>query len=336
MKRNNLILAGVFAVLIVLAIAIPKGNKQGAAPGGPGAAAGQGKAAGKVAGKAAGASATVFRITSVLAAVQDLHSYLEINGDVEADNTVAMYPDISGKLVSLRANLGSKVGKGEIIAEIDPSKPGANYSLSPVYAPISGTVTSIPVKVGSTVSTSTVIAVIGDIGNLQVTARIPEREIAVLKTGLPAEITFEAYPGLVFAATVFRVSPLVDSTSRTKEIYLSFVRDDARINAGMFASIKLYTTVSENCVAVPDEAVVTSYDKDYVFIVNGDSTVTKREVTKGVSVDGACQIVSGLAGGERVAYEGVSVLSDGVTVKDISKTSETKPALEAAPDGGNQ
>jgi RND family efflux transporter, MFP subunit len=307
MKKKNLLLIAAFAIVIVVVIVLPKGNKNGA--GGPGMPAKSGD--------------TVFRITSVEATRADLQSYIETNGDVEADNTVDVYPDIAGKLVTLRAHLGTKVSKGEAIADIDPSKPGASYALSPVYAPISGTLTSVPQKIGATVSTGTSIAQIGDIGNLQVSAKIPERDVAVLKTGLRAIVTFEAYPGVEFPVHVFRVSPLVDSTSRTKEIYLSFDAEDTRINAGMFAKIKLFTTVSKGCVTVPEESIVTNYEKQYVYAVNGDSTVTKREVKIGTTVDGVTEILSGLKVGEKIANQGVTSLSDGVKVKDISTKAET-------------
>jgi RND family efflux transporter MFP subunit len=192
-----------------------------------------------------------------------------------------------------------------------------------VYAPISGTITATPQKIGATVYTGTSVASIGDISNLQVSAKIPERDIAVLKTGLKAIVTFEAYPGVEFPAHAFRVSPLVDPASRTKEIFLSFDSKDERINSGMFARIKLFTTVTKGCVTVPEESIVTADDKKYAFIVGSDNTVAKREVTVGASVDGVCEILSGLKAGERVADQGVSSLADGAKVKDISAKSET-------------
>jgi multidrug efflux pump subunit AcrA (membrane-fusion protein) len=313
MKRNKLILIAVFAALIALAVFLPKGNKAGAGSGGKGKNP---------------AAETTFRITTVMAEKKDLHSYLEVNGDVEADNSVEVYPDIAGKLARLGAHLGSTVKKGEQIAAVDPSKPGASYSLSPIYAPISGTVTSMPHKLGATVTTGTAIAVIGDISNLQVVAKISEREIAVLRTGLKAIVTFEAYPGVEFPATVFRVSPLVDSTSRTKEIYLSFDEDDARINAGMFAKIKLFTTVARGAVTVPEDALVQNYDQYFVYVVGDSAIVSKREVKKGSTVDGIVELLSGIKEGERVAYQGVSVLSDGAKVKDIGEAATTKGGTE--------
>lgn len=299
MRRRNLILTAAFAAIVALLVALPKGNK-GGRPG-------------------AGPEETAFRITSVEAKTADMTAYLEMNGDVEADNTVAAYPDIAGKLARLHVALGSAVKKGDLIAEIDPSKPGERYALSPVYAPIRGTVTSTPQKPGATVTTGTAIAEIGDIERLQVVAKVSERDVAVLKKGLKAVVTFEAYPGAEFGATVFRVSPLVDSTSRTKEIYLAFDKPDARINSGMFAKVKLYTTLYKDSVTVPEDAIVQNYEKTYVYVVSGDSTVSKREVQRGVTVDGISQVVAGLESGEVVAYQGVTVLSDGAKIKDVGR-----------------
>ena len=298
MKRRNLILVAVFAALIVLLVALPKGKK--------GPRPGEG-------------AATAFRITSVAASTADMTDYLEMNGDVEADNTVSVYPEIGGKLARLRVELGSTVQKGDLIAEIDPSKPGERYALSPVYSPIKGTVTSRPLKAGATVTTGTAVAQIGDVDHLQVVARVSERDVAVLKKGLKATVTIEAYPGVDFPATVFRVSPLVDATSRTKEIYLSFDKQDSRINSGMFAKVKLYTTLYKDAVVVPEGSIVQNYDKTYVFVVNGDDTVSKREVIRGITVDGMSQVVQGLEPGETIAHQGVTVLSDGAKVRDVGK-----------------
>jgi multidrug efflux pump subunit AcrA (membrane-fusion protein) len=118
-------------------------------------------------------------------------------------------------------------------------------------------------------------------------------------------------------------------------VYLSFDSDDTRINAGMYAGVKLYTTLYKDVVTVPEDAVVSIYEKDYVYVVNADSTVSRREVKKGASVDGVCAIVSGLEPGERIAVDGVTVLSDGVTVKDISQK-EKSGASESAADGAKQ
>lgn len=284
-----------------------------------------GKSSGKSAGfdgrGGRGGNSAVVSVRTMTAEITTLHGYVNTNGEVESQNSVSVYPDMGGKVISTSVMLGSSVKKNDIIAYVDPSEPGTNYRSSPVYAPISGSVISTPLKNGKKVTTSTAIAIIGDINNLQVTANVPERYVAVLKKGLKAEVSVEAYPGVIFAATVSRVSPVVDATTRTKEVILTFDRHDERINAGMFAKVKLYTEDYSGAVVMPSDALVQNGDDFFAYIVNssgGGETVSKVKVEKGKTVDGYVQILSGVKEGDKVVIQGMTSLGDGSKILDIS------------------
>lgn len=292
---------------------------------------------------------TVVSVTTQIAEKTTLHDYVATNGEVEAQSSIDVFPDVAGRIVSVNVSLGSHVSRGQIIAEVDPSTPGETYSYSAVYAPINGTITASPLKAGTKVTTSSTVTTIGDVANLQVTASIPERYVAVLKTGLKANITFEAYPNVVFTATVTRVSPVVDSTSRTKEVIMNFDKNDDRINAGMFAKVVLYTQDYKNAITMPSDSVVNKSDKLYAYVVKDDNTVEQREVTEGNSVDGVVQILSGINVGEKIVVEGMNVLADGSKIKDITNgvttdtttdtttntTTDTTKSTKSGKKGGN-
>ena len=263
-------------------------------------------------------SQTVSTVRTQVAEVVTLHDYINTNGDIEAVNSVTVYPDIGGKIVSTNVTLGSPVRRGDVIARVDPSEPGSSYTLSPVLAPINGSIIKTPLKVGTKVTTSSAVTTIGDIASLQIIAKIPERYVAFLRTGLKAEISLEAYPDVVFAATVTHVSPVLDVNARTKEIVLTFDENDARVNAGMFGKVKLYTRDYGGAVALPSDAIVTKGDKPYLYVIKDDDIVEQREITFGQSVDGIVQVLSGIEAGERVVVEGGQVLSNGAKVRDIS------------------
>ena len=265
-----------------------------------------------------GGGNTVVSVKTQILEETTLHGYISTNGEIESQNSVNVFPDVSGKVMETRVMLGSAVRRGDIIAYVDPSAPGQYYKKSPVYAPISGSIISTPLKNGTTVSTNTAIAIIGDISNLQVSANIPERYVSVLKNGLKADITVEAYPNVVFKATVTRVSPVVDTTSRTKEVILHFDTHDERINAGMFGKVKLYTEDYSGEVVMPNDSLVQNGDKFYAYVVNSDSTVSKREVKLGNSVDGIVQILQGVTAGEKVVTQGQTSLGDGSKIQDIT------------------
>ncbi|MHC6204593.1 efflux RND transporter periplasmic adaptor subunit [Breznakiellaceae bacterium SP9] len=296
-------------------------------------------AAGGRGGRGAG---TIFSVRSANVEKQTLTSYLEVNGNIINEQQVAAVPDAGGKLVSVRAALGSVVQKGTLLAEVDPSKPGANYALSPVYAPISGTVSSNPLALGTTVSAGQSIMVISGAGAYKIEALIPEREVGQLKAGLKAAVTLQAYPNEVFNATVSTVSPVVDPTSRTKKIVLKFDKADRRVNPGMFARIKLQTQNHNNIICIPLEALVEIRGTNGVYVLGEGQAVSAaagerpaaaspldtdslsqvvsfREVSVGISIDGLLEIKSGLQAGERIVIQGQQFLSDGAKVRVINR-----------------
>ena len=278
-------------------------------------------------GKGAGGAATA--VSTVKAESLILKDFVLTNGEVETQVSVDVFPSIGGKVVQLKVSLGSSVNKGDIIAYIDPSEAGSYYVNSPVVAPISGSILTSTVKVGQKVTASSVIAKIGDISNLQVTAKVPERYVAYLQEGQKAQITFQAYGDQVFEASVYRISPVVDPATRTKEIILHFDKDYPQINAGMFAKVKLFTVDYSGYPAIQQDALTENGDEYFIFVVKEDSTVTKRKVIRGQNVDGYVQILEGLTAGEVVVTEGMLSLYEGAKVRDISGNVEFKEEAPA-------
>ena len=266
--------------------------------------------------------APLFSVKTEDAARRTLRAFLEVNGDIVSAQEADVFPNVAGKLVKVNVALGSKVRKGDLIAEVDASKPGAAYRNSPVLAPISGTVSRAPLPVGTTVGSGTSIAAISVVDNLEITARIPEREVAELATGLQAEVSLPAFPGETFGAAVTRVSPVLDSASRTKLISLRFTGNDSRASAGMFARVRINTRTYADTLTVPIEAVVHKRGETCVYVVHNGETALydaeKRVVEAGVSLNGWTEIKSGLIEGEAVVVQGQQLLSGGEAVRVIA------------------
>lgn len=314
-SKISLIVTVAAVLLTVAAVVIINATKNTENAGGPGKGGGRGRG---------GTGNTIFTVRSVEAVKKTLNDYVITNGEVESQSAVEVFPSMGGKVQQINVLLGSQVKKGDVIAKIDPSEPGTKYALSPVEAPISGSIVSTPLKVGTKVTTNSAVTMIGDIDNLQISASVPERYVSELKTGLKAEITVEAYPDVIFMATVSRVSPVVDAATRTKQVIMNFDKKDSRVNAGMFAKVKLYTSKYSGKLVVPSDAIITNDDDvSYLFVVNDDYTVSRRTVKTGKSIDGMIQVTDNLMAGERVVYEGMLSLSDGANVNDLAKP---KPA----------
>jgi RND family efflux transporter MFP subunit len=249
---------------------------------------------------------------------ETIRQTVKLNGDVSSQSQVNIYPDTGGKITSIFKALGDPVRNGEIIAYIDPSRPGAAFVQSPVLAAVTGTITSLPVNTGETVSAQTVIAVVGSLNDLKITVYVAEKYSAYLKRGLSAFVSFASAPGESFEAAVSAVSPIVNSKNRTIETTLSLSKGDARIKQGMFATVDLVIR-EENDVMVLPVAAVKNYNGDPVaYIIDADNIARRVPVTTGLRNDTEAQILSGLAPGDLVITAGA--VTDGSPVR----TAETR------------
>lgn len=209
-----------------------------------------------------------------------LRKFIELNGNIRAEKSMNVYPVVAGKITGSPVHLGSTVKKGDVVAYVDPSVPGSRYSLNEVTAPIDGTVISIPLKEGTRVDTETSVAVIGDLSNLQIIAYIPERYVSYLKKDLQAAVVLEAYPDEIFTATISEVSPVLDEATRTKEVVFRFEKNDSRINAGMFASLKLYLKDYNNVISVPTSCIAEKNGEKYIYLAEEQNENEKSYTVK--------------------------------------------------------
>ena len=302
----------------------PQGGQgqQAGAPGQGGPQQGQGAAGGGSRNGQAARNATVVRVTPV--APGTIENSVVINGDVLARNQVSIFPTVGGKLVEVRLGVGDRVNRGDVVAMVDPSRPGEVYSRSPVVSTISGTVLQTPYSIGDTVSAQSAVYVVGDLSGLSVETFVPERFVSSIKQRLGAEVRLEAIPGETFYAEVDEVSPVLDPASRTLRIRLRFIdrasgraRADSRIKAGMFATISLVTNTRANVPVIPRTSVINTYGSWILFTVDENNIARRREVELGIENEELFEIIGGVETGERVVSQGQNFLSDGDPVRVV-------------------
>jgi multidrug efflux pump subunit AcrA (membrane-fusion protein) len=267
------------------------------------------------------AGGTAVRVQNV--ARGTIENTVLLSGDVLSASQVSIYPSMAGKLIALNVKAGDRVGRGAVVAMIDPSRPGDNFFANPVTATVSGAVLSVPVNVGDTLQTNQVICVIGDLSALRIETHVSERYTVFMKRGIPAQISFEAIDGETFAAEVDEVSPVLDPASRTMRIQLRLLPDstgrvDPRILAGMYATVSLVTNSRTGVPVVPRSALINTYGKWIVYVVPpGANEASLREVEIGLESEDLVEITKGLDTEDRLVVAGQNFLSDGDTVRIV-------------------
>ena len=263
--------------------------------------------------------ATIFAVNTTKVVKGQLLDYFEINGDVITESKVDVYAEITGKLISLKVGIGDRINKDSVIGEVDPSRPGMKFSYSPIKSPIKGTVTSLHVYIGSTVSPGVPVATVSKMDSLRIQTFVAERFISKMKVGIDALIRFEAFPGERFLASVSELSPVVDPSSRTMEVKLDFKGMYDKVKAGMFAEVKIITEKKKNIVKIPADCLVKRYGGYFVFVIKDNEYVEKRAVTTGILIDNKLEITKGLDPGEEIVIRGQTLLEDNAKIKVIEQ-----------------
>lgn len=274
----------------------------------------------------------VFVVGTMVTKAGNFDNYLEFGGDIASVNSVAVLPDQAGKITNVLVSVGDMVSRGQTIAYINPLRVGAVYNDSPVRAPIDGRITSLPVTIGETVAQSSPIATVARTDDLEVRINIAERFISRISDNQKATVTFDAYPGVEFPATVFEISPVLDTSSRTMGVKLRFDKKDSRIKVGMYGRVKLITDSVADAIVVPESAIVIREQANYLFVVephtDEKSTVKLVPITIGISVDNNTEISEGLKAGDEIVVKGMSLLNDGSKVKIVSTSGAVSNSAE--------
>jgi membrane fusion protein, multidrug efflux system len=260
-------------------------------------------------------NATTVRVTQVSPGT--IEKSVVINGEILARNQVTIYPTVGGRLVETRLSIGDRVNRGDVVAMVDPSRPGEVYSRSPVVATVSGTVLQAPFSIGDTLTTQSAVYIVGDLSSLLVETYIPERFVAVVTQGLRASLKLEAMPNETFTAEVFEINPVLDPASRTLRIRLRFVKPDPRIKAGMFATISLITNRKTGIPVIPRVSIINTYGSWIVFIADNNNIARRREVKLGLDNEESVEILDGISMGDFVITAGQNFLSDGDPVRIV-------------------
>jgi len=184
-----------------------------------------------------------------------------------------------------------------------------------VTAPVAGIVGDVPVRVGDRATTSTVLTTIDAPEALELYVRIPVKEAAGLRAGLPVRIVDDQGGVLTTSAVAF-VSPQVDD--RTQSVLAKAPLADAPDfrNDQFVRAIVVWR--EEPSLTVPLVAVSRVNGRYFAFVAeeaDGRTVARQRSLTLGPLVGNDYLLLDGLAPGERLIVSGVQKIGDGSPVQ---------------------
>jgi multidrug efflux pump subunit AcrA (membrane-fusion protein) len=222
------------------------------------------------------------------------------------NHTAKLTSTFEGRIAKMNYDVGAAVQEGDVMALID-SPEFLNKSLE-LKAPIAGHVIERHGTVGEIVDKGKELYTISDPTNVWVIADVNANDIAAVLIGQEATVHTTAYSDEAFAGKVVLVNPEVEEKSRTVQVRIETDNQNARLKPGMFADVEVVTSMVDNVVVIPDEAIQRLDDQEIVFVATDAHTFIKRTIKTGRAQNGNAEILDGLKDGERVVTKGSFLL----------------------------
>jgi multidrug efflux system membrane fusion protein len=189
-----------------------------------------------------------------------------------------------------------------------------------IRSPIDGRTGNIMVKQGNVVNANTMdMMTINQVEPIYVTFAVPEAQLRDVKKymavgKLPVTVIPQEDETGTEVGTLTFVDNSVDPATGTIKLKGTFPNKDHKLWPGQFVRVTLRLTTQMNALVVPNQAVQTGQDGEFVFVVKEDRTVESRPVTTSVRIDQDMVVNKGLELGETVVTEGQLRLSPGARV----------------------
>lgn len=194
-----------------------------------------------------------------------------------------------------------------------------------ITSPIAGTVIERNVVDGMRVMPDTPLMVVTDLRHVWVMTDIFEHDLAALRLGDHAVISFAGGAAPDREGRVGFISPTLDENTRTAKLRIEVENGDGAIRPGLFASVTIHIEAGER-LAVPASAVIATGRREIAFVQTGPGRFEPRVIRTASRAGDFVEVAAGLSEGDVVAVSAQFLLDS---------ESQIRGGPEKSPHGGH-
>jgi RND family efflux transporter MFP subunit len=174
-----------------------------------------------------------------------------------------------------------------------------------VLAPIGGEVVERLVSPGQVVQAGQTQAfTISNLGTVWILANLYQADLQYVRSGDEVVVQTDAYPDS-FRGKISYISSALDPNTRTLQARIVVDNPGEKLKKDMYCTVMVTAGVLANAMAVPNASVLRDdNNQPFVYVLDGASQFSRRDVELGEVQDGQTQIVKGISPGEKVVGNG--------------------------------
>lgn len=139
-----------------------------------------------------------------------------------------------------------------------------------------------------------------DLSSLWLSVEVFEDQVAWIREGTPADISFTYFPGETFRGRVRFLEPEFSEKTRTLRVKLEVSNRNRRLRAGMFATVVFQPIAARKALTVPSLAVLRTGLRNVVVVDLGGGRFAPQSVILGHQGGEYVEVLSGLEEGDRI------------------------------------
>ena len=258
-------------------------------------------------GQAIGAGTPLFAIHSpmLVTAQEELLLAKRLAADVAAGAAGAR-ENAASLLESARRRLAYWDVPAADIAHVERS--GQVQRTLTLRSPVSGFVVQKNVLHGQRVMAGEPLYRIANLGTVWVEGEVFERDLPAVRLGQTVTAELDALPGRPRRGRITYIYPTLDTETRTSRVRVELANPGLHLKPGMYATLRWPGGGSTSTLTVPRSAVVSTGERNLLFVKRVDGMLEPRLVGVGTSTATRIEILSGLAAGDTVVSSATFLL----------------------------
>ncbi len=218
--------------------------------------------------------------------------------DRVAQGTAAARTDADDLLAGARRRLGYWDIPAADIAQVEST--GVVRKTLTLRSPATGVVVQKSVVAGQRILAGQALYQIVDLRSVWVQGEVFERDLPAVRVGQPVRATFEALPGAVRNGRITFIDPVINPDTRTARVRVALANGDLSLKPGMYATLTAQAHEAEHALSVPRNAVLSTGERNVVFVKRPDGMLEPREIVIGMAGEHRVTVLRGLALGDTV------------------------------------
>lgn len=243
------------------------------------------------------------------------------------------YPDIAERAGSLVESSRERLGYWDITdAQVrDLEKSGELRRTLTVVSPVDGLVVEKMDQAleGMFLKPGMNVYKIVDLSTIWVEAEVFEHQIPWLKVGQEALIDISYQPGKRYQGTIRYIYPFLNNKTRTLKVSIELPNPGQELRANMYANVTFDVPSARGVLAVPEESVIHSGERNIVVLDRGEGRFQVKEVTLGLNGNGLWEVTKGLKRGDRVVISSQFLIDSESNLKEAIRKIVSKVEEEA-------